>query len=96
MKKQKRNIKRELEICQASTLTRLATAYNKISTVNKNNFLSSAITITIKNINSSGKEIIIEEFAIFDGLSNETIEKLKNDILESHSNLINHPINKIK
>ena len=95
MTKSKKSLLRELEIAQASTLTRITAAHRDIEKTNENNFQASAITITIKNINLQGKEVVIEEFAIMDGLTTETIEQLKKEIKKSHESIINHPINKI-
>lgn len=83
MKKTKQELKRELEILKADSFHALTTAYKAIDKCSSKNYMASGITITIKNINKTNS-IICEEFCILDGLSDETIQTIKNDIKRSY------------
>lgn len=81
----KRNIKKDLEHSLASSLHRLVQAYTDIRKTTKDRYMGSGILITIKNINQSN-DTICEEFMIKDGLSDDTIKAIQNDIIYSFKN----------
>jgi hypothetical protein len=87
MKKQiaKRNIVKDLSIAKASCLFNLMTAHTYIEKANKNKYMGSGVTITIKNINQTN-DIICEEFMIKDGLSDATIKAIQDDIIYTLKN----------
>ena len=72
-----KNIKRELEFLKSQDLTTLKDSFDNLKKIKDKTYFASAITITIKDI--AGNEIIAET-AIFDGLTNETIEQLQAEI----------------
>lgn len=96
MKKTKKQVIEELTskltTQQCYQLSRLSQAFEKINKCSTKNYLGSAVTITIKNINTSNNTVI-EEFPIYDGLSDSTIEAIKEDIKKSYLLHVTHPIN---
>lgn len=85
-------LKHENRVLKASDLSTLSTAYKNIDKCSEKNYIGSAITITIKNINKTGY-IIADEFSIADGLSDATIAAIKKDIEKSYNLKINHCLN---
>lgn len=83
MKKTRQELKRELEVLKSDNFNALTTAYKNIDRCTTKNYMASGITITIKNINKTNN-VICEEFCILDGLSDETIQAIKNDIKRSY------------
>lgn len=79
----KQQLKRELEILKATEIYRLTDAYKAIDRCNTSNYMASGITFTVKNINKTNN-VVCEEFCILDGLSDETITAIKNDIKRSY------------
>ena len=77
---------KELEACR---IMNKSMAYNTIDKCG-DSFSGSAVIITIEGL---GGKFRINPFAISDGLSNETIQALKQDIKRSIDLDINHPIN---
>ena len=77
------NLERELEVLKAENIHRLTDAYKKIDKCTTTNYMASGITLTIKNINEKNF-VVCEEFLISDGLSNETIQAIKNDIKRAY------------
>ncbi|MDA3806548.1 MAG: hypothetical protein PF440_01430 [Thiomicrorhabdus sp.] len=84
-------LEHENRILNASKPVVLSKAFNKIDTAGSVKYFGSGVTITIKNINTTNN-VICEEFCIFDGLSSETIEAIKRDILKSAKANLTHPI----
>jgi len=70
-------------ILKANDITVLANAFKNIDKTSSNRYMASGVTITINNINKEGFNIV-EEFMIVDGLSQETINAIKNDIKRSY------------
>ena len=85
MKITKEQLLTKYEILQASNLVRNKQAFDKLEELKKlNNYVGSALTITIKNINEKNRTVI-EEFVISDGLQESTIEALKNEIRKTRN-----------
>jgi hypothetical protein len=100
MSKQKRaeelnKLKNELRVMKASDLSTVCAAYRDIDKCGQDRYMASAVTITIKNINVN-KNTIVEEVAISDGLSPDTIEAIKRDIKRGYDITMSYPHNKIK
>lgn len=99
MSKQKRVqeialLKNKLRVLEASQLSTICRAYKGIDKCGTDRYMASAVTITIRNINADNNTII-EEVAINDGLSPETIAAIKADIKRCYDLLSMHPLNKI-
>lgn len=80
----------ELRVCKASQPYILQSAYQNIGKANRDRFLASAVTITVKSINILDNTIV-EEFIINGGLSDETIKAIKIDIQNSYKYLVELP-----
>lgn len=76
-------LEREIELIKVDNIHRLTDAYKNIEKCTDKNYMASAITITIKNINQKNF-IVCEEFSIADGLSPETVEAIKRDIKRTY------------
>jgi len=79
----KRELENELRKTRACDISALSQAYNNIEKCTNKNYMGSAVTLTIKNINLDNN-IIIKEFSISDGLSEETIGAIKKDIKRTY------------
>jgi len=88
-------LQNELRVLKASAQYARAEAYRNIDKAGQDRYMASAVTITIKNINSD-KNIIVEEVAISDGLSPATIAAIKADIKRSYDLTDSLSIFKIK
>ena len=93
-KNTRKDLEHELRVLKACGISRICDAYRTLENCGIDKYLGSAVTITIKNINRE-KEIIIEEVAITDGLSAESIDALKNDLKRSYDLIMSYPHNKI-
>lgn len=76
-------LRNELRVLKACDRYALAEAYRKIDKCGQDRYMASAVTITIRNINVNNN-IIVEEVAITDGLSSDTIAAIKADIKRSY------------
>jgi hypothetical protein len=99
MSKEKRvqeivQLKNKLRVLEAGQLSALCSAYKNVDRCGQDRFMASAVTITIRSINVSNNTIV-EEVAISDGLSVETITAIKADIKRSLDLLMSYPHNKI-
>ena len=83
-------LKNKLRVLEASQLGTICSAYKNVDRCGQDRFMASAVTITIRSINVSNNTIV-EEVAISDGLSVETIAAIKADIKRSHDLLMSYP-----
>ena len=79
----KRELKNKLRLLNAGSFTTLAKAINSIESCGRTRYTASGVTITIKDL-SDTDNIIVEEFMITDGLSDESIKALKNDLISTY------------
>jgi len=87
-------VRNELRVLKATQPYAQAEAYRNIDKCGQDRYMGSAVTITIRNINKD-KNIVVEEVAISDGLSPETIAAIKADIKRSYDLSAAYPHNKI-
>lgn len=83
-------LRNKIRVLEACGLHAICEAYRNIDKCGSDRYLGSAVTITIKNINKT-KNTVVEEVAISDGLSDETIAAIKADIKRSHELLMSYP-----
>ena len=87
-------VNNKLRILEASQLFRICAAVRNIEKCNTNVYMGSAITMTIRNLRDD-KNVVVEEVAINDGLSTETIQAIQRDLRRSYALIVDHPVNQL-
>ena len=87
-------LKNRLRVLEASQLFRICEAARNIEKCGTDRYLASAVTITIRNINT-GNNVVVEEVVINDGLSTETIQAIQRDLRRSYALIVDHPVNQL-
>jgi hypothetical protein len=87
-------LKNKLRVLGASQLMTVCNAYKQVDKCGQDRYMASAVTITIKNINVNNN-VIVEEVAIGDGLSPDTIAAIKADIKRGYDLMMSYPHNKL-